>query len=137
MPDVISTSEILKVSDELGLVFGFAMVSKDRQEDGTFTEHWDLQEHHIPEDVVVKSATDFMQSEREAHDMHAGPDSKHGQVLFAFPLTEDIAKALDIQTPRTGLLIGMKPSAAVLAKFKSGEYTGFSIGGSGHLVDAA
>ncbi len=135
MPDVTSTSEILKVDDELGLVFGFAIVSKDRQADGSFTAHWDTQEHHIPEDVVVKSAAEFMASERAAHDMHGGDDTLHGQVLFAFPLTEDVAKALDIQTPKTGLLIGMKPGVEVLAKFKSGEYTGFSIGGRGKLVD--
>jgi hypothetical protein len=59
--------------------------------------------------------------------MHKGDPI--GTMVFAFPLTTDIAKAFDITTPRTGLMIGMKPSAEVLAKFKSGEYTGFSIGG--------
>jgi hypothetical protein len=52
-----------------------------------------------------------------------------GTVVFAFPLTEDIAKALEIQTKQTGLLIAMKPSADVLEKFVDGTYTGFSIGG--------
>jgi hypothetical protein len=53
-----------------------------------------------------------------------------GQVLFAFPLTEEIAKSLDIVTKKTGLLIGMKPDEEMLEKFRDGTYTGFSIGGA-------
>ena len=52
-----------------------------------------------------------------------------GTVLFALPLTSEIAKALDIETKKTGLIIAVKPDADMLAKFKSGELTGFSIGG--------
>ena len=44
-------------------------------------------------------------------------------------LSREIAKALDITTKRTGLLVGLRPDAAMLAKFKSGELSGFSIGG--------
>jgi len=36
-----------------------------------------------------------------------------------------------VQTERTGMLIGMRPNAEVMAKFKSGEYRGFSVGGHG------
>ena len=49
--------------------------------------------------------------------------------MFAFPLTSDIAKAMGITTTRTGLMVAAKFAPDVLAKFKSGEYTGFSIGG--------
>lgn len=115
-------SEILKVDTSLGLVFGFAIVST---EDGE--PHFDLQGDHIPEDAMLKAATDFMQKSRATKEMHQG--EVDGQVVFAFPLTTEIAKALDIETPRTGLLIGMKPGEEALAKFASGEYTGFSIGG--------
>ncbi len=46
------------------------------------------------------------------------------------PLTEDIAKAFGIDTKTTGLMIAMKPdSDDMLAKFRNGELTGFSIGG--------
>ena len=55
---------------------------------------------------------------------------ERGAVLFALPLTTDIAKSLGIETKKTGLIIAVKPDADMLAKFKSGELTGFSIGGS-------
>ena len=60
--------------------------------------------------------------------MHAG--EQQGTVVFAFPLTSDIAKSLGISTGQTGLIVGMKPEPALLAKYMSGEYSGFSIGGS-------
>ena len=44
-------------------------------------------------------------------------------------LTTEIAKSLEIETKRTGLIIIMQPSEPVLQKFKDGTYTGFSIGG--------
>jgi hypothetical protein len=58
-----------------------------------------------------------------------------GQVVFAFPLTPDIAKALNIETPVTGLLIGMKPDAALLAKYRDGTLRSFSVGGRHKVVD--
>lgn len=114
---------VTKVSDELGLVFGFAIVCK---QDGK--DYYDTQGDHIPENSMVSAATDFMLNSRVAKDMHQG--DQIGSVVFAFPMTEDIAKSLDITTKQTGLLIAMRPSTEVLEKFKSGEYTGFSIGGT-------
>lgn len=114
--------EIMKVDDELGLVFGFAMISKMNGE-----PYFDLQGDHIPESSMLKAATEFMAATpRISGDMHAKAD---GRVVFAFPLTSEIAKSLDIQTNTTGLLVAIKPSPSVLEKFKKGEYTGFSIGG--------
>ena len=113
---------VVKVDEALGLVFGFAIVSKQDGED-----YYDLQDDHIPEDAMLKAATDFMENSRVAKEMHAGDEA--GTIVFAFPLTTDIAKALDIVTKRTGLLIAMRPADGMLAKFKSGEFTGFSIGG--------
>lgn len=78
---------------------------------------------------MLEAAADFAQNSRVAKDMHQG--EQVGDVVFTFPLTTELAKAFDIQTPRTGLMIAMKPPADILAKFASGEYTGFSIGGSG------
>lgn len=115
-------AQVLKVSD-LGLVFGFAIVSTLDGE-----PYFDKQGDHIPEDAMLKAATDFMENSRIAKEMHAG-DQK-GSVVFAFPLTADIAKSLGIETKQTGLLIAMKPSDEVLTKFKDGTYTGFSIGGT-------
>lgn len=118
---------LVKVDETLGLVFGFAIVSKQNGED-----YYDLQNDHIPEDAMLKASLDFMLNSRVAKEMHTGDEA--GTVVFAFPLTSDIAKALDIETKQTGLLIAMRPAEGMLAKFKSGEFTGFSIGGY-RLVD--
>jgi hypothetical protein len=116
-------AEILKVDDSLGLVLGWAIVCK---KDGC--DYFDLQEDNIPEASMLSAAVDFMQNSRMAKEMHAGEAA--GTVIFAFPLTEDIAKAFGIETKTTGLMIAMKPdSDEMLAKFRNGELTGFSIGG--------
>lgn len=114
--------ELTKFDEQLGLVFGFAVVSKV---DGK--PYFDSQGDHIPEEAMLKAATDFMINSRVAKEMHDGPPT--GEVVFAFPLTTEVAKALDIQCPKTGLLIAMRPGPAALAKFRAGEYRGFSIGG--------
>jgi len=68
-----------------------------------------------------------MQSARSGNEMHAGPDV--GTYVFAWPMTSDIAKAMGIDTPVTGLMVAYKPTPEVLAKFKDGTYKGFSIEG--------
>jgi len=120
--------EVKKIDDALGVVMGWAIVC---MKDGK--PYFDLQDDHIPEDAMLKSAADFMQSDRISGDMHArdetGAPIQDGSTVFMFPLTADIAKSLGIECTQTGLLIGIKPSADVLRKFKDGSYTGFSIGG--------
>lgn len=123
MTEFLQATDIVKVDESLGLVFGFAIVSKI---DGQ--PYFDSQGDHIPDDAMLKAATDFMQEARVAKEMHRG--DQVGEVVFAFPLTEDVAKSLSIETRANGLLIAMRPNADVLEKFKSGEYTGFSIGGA-------
>jgi hypothetical protein len=120
-------ASVCKVDDSLGLVFGWAIVCTKGGE-----PYFDTQDDNIPEDSMLKAAADFMQNSRVAKDMHQGDEI--GPIVFAFPMTADIAKSLDIQTDTTGLLIAMKPPADILSKFKSQEYTGFSIGGT-RLVD--
>lgn len=125
MSDItLSTSEILKVDQSLGLVFGYAMVCKIDGED-----HYDLQGHHIPEDTMLRALTKFMSDGAAiAKEMHTG--DAVGKYVFAFPMTTDIAKALDIEVKQTGAIVAMKSdNASTLAKFASGEFTGFSIGG--------
>ncbi|MFA6022422.1 MAG: XkdF-like putative serine protease domain-containing protein [Rhodospirillales bacterium] len=117
-----TSSQVVKMDDNLGLVFGWAIVCTKGGQD-----YVDLQDDHIPEDSMLKAAADFMANSRVAKDMHAG--DQIGDVVFAWPMTSEIAKSLDIETETTGLLIAMKPSADVYAKFKDGTYSGFSIGG--------
>lgn len=125
------TAQILKVDTGLGLVFGWAIVCKVDGED-----YYDLNidfdtgervPEHIPEDAMLKAALAYSTAPM-SKDMHQGDFC--GRVPFLFPMTTDIAKALGFNVPQTGLLIAMKPdSPEILAKFASGEYTGFSIGG--------
>lgn len=116
-------TKVKKVDEELGLVMGFAIVCKLNNE-----PYFDTQGDYIPEDAMLKASTDFMENSREAWEMHSG--GRAGQILFAFPLTTEIAKAFEIETGTTGLMIAMKPeNDAMLEKFRSGEFTGFSIGG--------
>jgi len=115
--------EVAKVHDELGLVFGWAIICKEMGQ-----PYFDLQGDHIPEQSMLKAATNFAKGARVAREMHVSGD--RGTVVFMLPFTEEIAKSLGIQDPdRTGLIIGMAPDAEMLEKFKSGELRGFSIGG--------
>ena len=116
-------ADVAKVDETLGLVMGYAIVC---EEDGE--PYFDLQGDHIPEDAMLKASLDFMARSQVAREMHSG--DRAGSVVFAFPLTADIAKSLDISPRKTGLLIAMRPDADMLAKFRSGELTGFSIGGA-------
>ena len=114
-------AKVSKVDDELGLVMGWAIICKENGED-----YFDKQGDHIPEDSMMAAAVDFMENSRVASEMHTGDD--HGNA-WVFPMTTDVAKAFNIQTETTGLMIAMKPDTETLAKFKSGELAAFSIGG--------
>lgn len=112
----------------LGLVFGWAIVCKERGR-----PYFDTQGDHIPEESMLKAATDFMLTKRDLKVMHKG--KRVGTVVFAWPVTKDIAKAMGLDGTRTGLMIGVKPdSPTIVDRFRDGQYTGFSIGGN-RLVD--
>lgn len=123
------TAKVQKVDKSLGLVLGWAIVCKEQGQD-----YFDLQGDHIPEDVMLEAVTDFMKSSNVVKDMHLEGEEGNlpGSVLFSFPMTEEIQKAFGITCERTGWIVGVMPEdKGVIAKFASGEYTGFSIGGSG------
>ena len=132
----ISTEAIVKVDEGLGLVFGYAIVCKVDGED-----YYDLNvdtegvhkgqrvPEHIPEDSMLEAAFEAVSEGFVAgNEMHKGDDT--GSFVFMFPLTSEIAKSLDIEAKRTGLLVAYKPEPEVLAKFKNGTYKGFSIEGA-------
>jgi len=114
--------KVEEVNEELGLVFGWAIVCAKGGE-----PYFDLQGDHIPEDAMLKAATDFMVNSRQADVMHDEVPS--GQIVYALPLTEDVKKAFGMKCDKTGLAVVLKPDEETFAKFKSGELTGFSIGG--------
>ncbi len=118
-----SDVNLLKVDTALGLIFGWAIVSKIKGE-----PFFDSQGDHIPEYAMLKASSKFMESDRVAKEMHIGDEK--GRIVFAFPMTEDIMKAMGISSTYSGLMIAMKPdNDSVLEKVKAGVYTGFSIGG--------
>lgn len=115
-------TDFIKIEESLNMVFGFAIICKENGED-----YFDVQGDHIPEDAMLKASADFMANSRVSKDMHQGEQT--GSVVFAWPLTSDIAKAMGIETKTTGLMIAIKPSLETLQKFKDGTFSGFSIGG--------
>lgn len=119
--------EVCKVDTSLGLVFGWGIVCCEKNGQGEWEDHYDLQGDHIPEFVMLEGTSDFMLNSREAHDMHKG--EPHGSIVHSFPLTRDVAEKMGITSKRTGWMVAMKPCAEVLQKFATGEYKGFSIGG--------
>jgi hypothetical protein len=143
----MSASKIMKVQEDVqvdashGIVFGFAIVSKIRNAEGVYEDYYDLNvdvegihkgkkvPEAITDDAILKAVVDA--SDAGTHmvgdEMHDGPDT--GNYPFMFPLTEDIAKALGIDAPKLGLLVGYRPEADVLKKFQDGTYTGFSMTG--------
>lgn len=121
-------AQVVKFNKTLGIVFGYAVVCKIAGE-----EYYDHHGDHIPEDSMLKASLAFMKSERVSGDMHGrdedGLPIADGQVIFAFPMTQEIADSLGITVEKTGLLVAIQPSPSVFAKFENGDYTGFSIGG--------
>ena len=118
-----SYCKVAGVDEEHGLVFGWGIVCKDGGKD-----YFDVQGNHIPEGAMLKAVTDFMGGEREAGEQHVRMGA--GTVVHSFPLTTDIAKAMGIDAGgKTGWMVAVHPDRAMLAKFKSGELGGFSIGG--------
>ena len=121
---------LIKVDDALGLVFGWGLVCKVDGED-----YYDVQGDNITEPGMVEATTDFMLNARVAKEMHKG--DQIGAIVHSFPLTTEIAAAMDIVTKRTGWMVAMKPdSDETLEKFRNGSLTGFSIGGW-HIEDEA
>ena len=130
-------AEIIKVDDTLGIVLGWAIICNTGV--GIFAEesgdpYFDAQGDHIPEYSMLEATTDFMLHSRKAGEMHwkdeEGEAVGKGAVIFAWPMTVEIARAFGIEIDQTGLMIAMKPDdEAMLEKFRNGEYKGFSIGG--------
>jgi hypothetical protein len=123
------------IDGEHGLVFGFAIVSKVNGEDFYDSQLDPITKEyagdHIPEEAMVDAALDFAKSARLAKQMHEG--EADGMVPFLMPITKAVRDYI-VENDFTGLFIGMHPAPDALAKFKSGDYRGFSIGGN-RIVD--
>lgn len=114
---------------ELGVVFGMVIVCKSGGE-----PYVDLHDHHITEEAMLGAAVEFMEKGKGMEVMHEG--EVLGDVLFMWPQTTEVAEAFGLPADTTGLMVGVKPSTPeTLQKFKSGELTGFSIGGTGWIEE--
>lgn len=121
--DVQIEGQILKQMDEERLAFGWAYVSTVNGEVSL-----DHSGEFIRPDQIAKAATNFMLSMRTAKAMHTG--EKIGEVIHSMPLTNEIAKALGIQSDREGWVIALKVyDDQVWQDVKSGKLAAFSIGG--------
>ncbi|MBB5411897.1 hypothetical protein HDG34_005863 [Paraburkholderia sp. HC6.4b] len=120
--------QVAKFDAKLGLVFGWANICTKAG-----APYYDSDNECIPESVALEAWSSFMQGNRTLKLMHAGDEQ--GEVVFAFPLTSDIASSLGITAEQSGVVVGVKPNSAMLGKFASGELKGFSIGGSANWVD--
>lgn len=121
--DVKIEGQILKQDSEERLVYGWAYVSTNKGEISL-----DHSGEFVRPDQIAKAATNFMLSMRTAKRMHSG--GKIGEVVHSMPLTNDIAKALGIQSDREGWLVAIKVyDDQVWQDVKSGKLAAFSIGG--------
>jgi hypothetical protein len=121
--------QIVKVDEELRLVFGWANVTM-YDDDEVVDSHDDV----IESQVLVKAFMDFMASSRVGGVMHlrdeTGDPVGVGEIVFAFPFTADIKKALGIDIPEEGVVIGFRADDdAVWDAVKSEQLKAFSIGG--------
>lgn len=126
---VSATARVAKLSDELGLVFGWALTTK-----ANGVDYFDLQGDAILEDDLIKIAAEWMSDGGAADTMH--DREQDGRAVFCMPMTTEVAKAvygesIGGELGTYGLLVAIKPSAEDFAKFKTGELTGFSIDGTG------
>lgn len=140
-PQIVKVQEDVQVDAAHGIVFGFAIVSKVKNDAGVYEDYYDLNidvdgvhkgkkvPEAITDDAILKAVVEATEpgTHLVGDEMHAGPDT--GNYPFMFPLTEDIAKALGIDAPKLGLLVGYRPEPDVLKKFQDGTYTGFSMTG--------
>ena len=115
--------QILKQLDEERLAFGWAYVATVKGEVSL-----DHSGEFIRPDQLAKAATNFMLSMRTAKRMHSGESI--GEVIHSMPLTNDVSKALGIQSDREGWIIAIKVhDEQVWQDVKSGKLSAFSIGG--------
>ena len=90
--------EVVKVDSKLGIVFGWGMVSKIRDEDYFDTDNQKASCHEM-----LKSTTAFMKGSRINNSEHTPKDE--GVVIHSFPLTPDIAKAMGITSDIFGWMV--------------------------------
>ena len=115
---------VVKVDKKRGLVFGYGAICTVGG-----LPYVDSDDDTMSEDEMLDMSFEFMKSAANHRVMHDGEDI--GTFVFAWPMTQEVADAYHIETPRTGLMVAAYPGDAdVLKKYENGELTGFSIKGT-------
>lgn len=129
--EVSATARLVKTSDELGLAFFWAFTTTEK--DGS--DHYDLHgDQVLADNDMIKAAAAFMEKGGAADEMHDSEQT--GRVVFAMPMTPEIAKAYGVETKTSGLMVALRPSPDAMAKLKDGTYTAVSIAGLGERIEA-
>lgn len=128
--EIQATFKIAKVgSGDNPLVHGWAFTCTD----SNGQPYHDLQGDAITEDFV-KAAEEWLASGGAVDEMHN--EEQTAKIAFAYPLDSDVITALigkeaGAATKISGLAAAVRPTAEQLTKIRSGDYTGFSIAGTG------
>lgn len=139
---IVKVNDIMSVDETHNLVVGMAIVCKVLNEaTGVFEDYYDLnvdaegvhKGQRVPENITESAVFKALIEAGEAgimpgNEQHAGPDV--GKYVGLFVVTEDIAKSMDWTIKKTGLAVQYHAPDDVIAKFKDGTYTGFSIEGA-------
>lgn len=130
----LETLPIVKLSDEHRIVYGWANVTVMAGENVV-----DSQNDTISSDTLIKAFEGFMASSRVGGVMHlrdkAGAPVGVGEVIFAWPFTAELKKAMGIDIPQEGVMIGLKVrDDKVWAAVKAGDLKAFSIAGKAKRV---
>lgn len=124
-----TSPEPLRFDKKLGMCFGWSCFAK---KDGEAYE--DSHGDHIPEDDILLAALELSAlpvEDRTIKANHSG--GARGSIVSCWGMTEDIAKACDVDTHGTaGILVAFKPDEELLKSIESGEAFCLSIGGVSH-----
>ena len=108
---------------KLGVVFGYATVESV---DGEL--YFDSDNDNIPTNAIAKAIVETPTSITSGTN-HEG--NEVGKVVFAMPTNLGEDSDLVSKSNTNGMYVGIKFDEDTLAKFESGELTGFSIYGAG------
>lgn len=128
--EIEATFKIAKVgTGDSPLIHGWAFTCTDE----TGAAYHDLQGDAITADFI-KAAEDWLASGGAVDEMHN--EVQTAKIAFCYPLDADVIAALigkeaGAATKISGLAAAVRPTAEQLAKIRAGDYTGFSIQGTG------
>ena len=104
-------------------ILGWALVSTVDKK-----PYYDEENHHIPDDEMLRASLDYMLNSRRGLVNHRGGEA--GEVLFSFPFTVDLCGAFEIGAPVSGWAVCWRPfSQEIMDRAHAGEFSGFSIRG--------